>query len=303
MSRLVHPDFHQVFPVTTTKQVNKDPLSENFLPDWRNFIKESPYQTMPDWLEKIGSENKQGNISVEEGRGIIRKLVLKSFEAEYKVLLIWLPEMMNIASANALLKILEEPPVKTLFLLVCQNADKLLTTIISRTQHIRIRDFSDAEIRQHLIGLGVEEARARQIAHLSEGNLNEAFRLMKAEKNDLHDWFREWMRLCFKSDAVQLVELTEKFAKLAKEVQKNLLQYGLSMCREALVWQHGVEDLVRLEGEELNFVKGFSKVVKPENADLLYKYFNEAGFHLERNANPKILFFDVSLHIIGAMKS
>jgi DNA polymerase III subunit delta' len=303
MNKLVHPDFHQVFPVTTTKQVSKDPLSENFLPDWRKFVLENPYQCLPDWLDRIGADNKQGNISVEEARNILRKLVLKAYEAEYKVLLIWLPELMNVASANALLKILEEPPAKTLFLLVSQSPDKLLTTIISRTQGIRIRDFTDAEIRQYLTQkAGVEESRAAQISHLCEGNLDEAIRLSRAEKNDHHEWFREWMRQCFRADVSQLAEQTEKFAKLSKESQKNLFQYGLTMFREALVWQNGAETLVRLEGEELEFVKGFAKVVKPANSEVLYKHFNDACYHLERNANPKILFMDVSLITAGVIK-
>ncbi|MBC7920369.1 MAG: DNA polymerase III subunit delta [Ferruginibacter sp.] len=308
MNKLIHPDFHQVFPVTTTKHVSKDPLSEYFLADWRKFIQKSPYQTLSDWLDCIGSENKQGNISVEESRGILRKLSLKSYEAEYKVLLIWLPEMMNLASANALLKILEEPPAKTLFLLVCRSTDKLLTTVLSRTQGIRIRDFTDAEVRQHLTERqGVTAPRAAQIAHLCEGNLDEALRLSHADRNEdpgfrAHEWFREWMRHCFRNDAVQLVEQTEKFAKLSKESQKNLLHYGLTMFREALVWQHGAEGLVRLEGEALDFVKGFAKVVNPDNAERLYQYFNEAGYHLERNANPKILFLDVSLATARVIK-
>lgn len=303
MNKLIHPDFHQVFPVTTTKQVSKDPLSEHFLADWRKFIQASPYQSLSDWLDQIGAESKQGNIAVEEARNILRKLSLKAYEAEYKVLLIWLPEMMNSSSANALLKVLEEPPAKTLFLLVCQSTDKLLTTILSRTQGVRIRDFTDTEIRQHLTKrAGVEESRAAQIAHLSEGNLNEALRLSRSEKNEHHEWFREWMRLCFKADVTQLVEQTEKFAKLSKEMQKTLMQYGLTMCREALVWQHGAESLVRLEGDELNFVKGFAKVINAGNAETLYKYFNDACFHLERNANPKILFLDVSLSAAVTIK-
>jgi DNA polymerase-3 subunit delta' len=303
MNKLVHPDFHQVFPVTTTKQVTKDPLSDSFLPDWRKFVLESPYQCLPDWLDRIGAENKQGNISVEEARNIIRRLSLKAYEAAYKVLMIWLPELMNNASANALLKILEEPPAKTLFLLVCQNTDKLLTTILSRTQGVRIRDFSDVEIRQYLVRkAGVDEIRASQIAHLCEGNMNEAIRLSRAEKNDHHEWFREWMRQCFRADVTQLVDQTEKFAKLSKESQKNLFQYGLTMFREALVWQQGAESLVRLEGDELEFIKGFAKVVKPGNSEVLYKHFNDACYHLERNANAKILFMDVSLITAGVIK-
>jgi DNA polymerase-3 subunit delta' len=304
INKFIHPDVHFVFPVATTKKVTKDPLSENFLPEWRNFLKANVYACLTDWCSYIGTENKQPNISAEESRSIIQKLSLKAYEAQYKVLIIWLPELLNITSANALLKILEEPPPKTVFLLVSQSVEKLLSTILSRTQLIRIRSFNNLEIEKVLIQKhGIEARRATQIAYLSDGNLQQALELGKESVNDNHELFREWMRLCFRANFTGLVEWMEKFAKMSKESQKSLLMYGIEMVRETLVWPYKEARLVRLEGEELTFIEGFSKVITPAKAEGVYNQLNEACFHLERNASAKIVFLDTSLAISGIIKS
>ncbi len=304
INKLIHPDVHFVFPVAATKKVSKDPLSENFLPEWRTFLKDHVYAPLSDWCNFIATENRQPNISAEESRSIIRKLSLKAYEAEYKVLILWLPELLNNSSANALLKILEEPPPKTVFLLVSQNIDKLLTTILSRTQLIKIRAFNNQEIWQVLVdNAGVEAKRAAQIAYLSDGNLQEALRLSKEAVNDNHVLFRDWMRFCFKANFTELVAYTEMFAKMSKEGQKSLLLYGLEMLREALVSPYKEARLVRLEGEELTFAEGFSKVLTQAKAESLYNQLNEACFHLERNGSAKIIFLDTSLAIAGIIKS
>ena len=303
LNKLIHPDFHQIFPVATTKKVSSNPLSENFLPDWRNFLKESPYNCLSDWLAFIGTENKQANISAEESRQVIGKLSLKAFEAQYKVLLLWLPEMLHVSAANALLKILEEPPPKTVFLLVSLQPDKVLTTIRSRTQLVQIRAFSDGEIAQVLTAAhGVEPRRAAQIAQLSDGNLNRALRLTGDSREDHHEMFRNWMNLCAMRKYADLVEWTEKFSKLSRDAQKNLMQYGIGMIREALVWSQQERGLVRLEGEELAFVERFSKIMTLEKAEWLYEQLNEACFHLERNGNPKIVFLDTSLTVAAGIR-
>jgi DNA polymerase III subunit delta' len=304
INKLVHPDVHMVFPVATTKKVTKDPLSQHFLAEWRTFVRDNPYACLSDWLTLIGTENKQPNISAEESRQVIQRLSLKAFEARYKVLLLWLPECLHTTSANALLKILEEPPPFTVFLLVGQSIDQLLTTIISRTQLVKIRAFSDQEIQAELMRkLGLDEKRALQIAHLSDGDLNEAYRLSREIKNDNHALFRDWMRLCFRASFTELVEWSEKFHKMSKDSQKGLMQYGISMVREALVWPYREAQLVRLAGDELVFVEGFAKLMNPEKAETLYTHLNDACYHLERNASPKIVFLDTSLTIAGMIKS
>lgn len=305
MGKLAHPDLHQIFPVAATKKIAKDPLSENFLPDWRVFLKQNPYADLTDWLDHIGTENRQPQISAEESRRIIQRLSLKPYEAEYKVLLLWLPELLNTTSANALLKILEEPPARTLFLLVSQAPDKVLATILSRTQLVRIRAFTDQEVAQALVARkNATPVRAAQIAYLAEGNLNHALRLDAEAKNDQHESFGDWMRLCFQLEKrlPELVRTTDKLAALPREAQKSLLHYGINMVREALLCTFQEPSLVRLEGEEMVFVQNFSKVITEHKAGRLFAYLNDAVFHLERNANPRIVFLDTSLQIAGAIR-
>lgn len=304
INKYIHPDLHFVFPVAATKKISKDPLSEHFMLEWRNYLKENLYGSLSDWCNYIGTENKQPIISAEESRAIIQKLSLKAYEARFKVLLIWLPEHMNITSANALLKILEEPPPRTVFLLVSQSIDKLLATILSRTQLIRIRPFTSQEIWNVLVDTKqVEAKRAAQIAYLSDGSLQEAFRLIKETLNDNHVWFRDWMRLCFRANFTELVEWAEKFSKMSREGQKNVLAYGIGIVRETLVYPYKDVKLTRLEGEELSFIEGFAKVINAKKAELLYNQFNDASYHLERNASSKIVFLDTSLAITGIIKS
>lgn len=303
MGKLIHPDFHHIFPTATTKKV-KEADSESYMPLWRDFLKQSPYKTLADWLEFIGVEgNKQGNISAEEARKVIQKVSLMAYEAEYKILIIWQPEQLNQSSANALLKILEEPPSKTLFLLVCNNANKLLATILSRTQRIAIPSFSDDDIVQYLVAkLAVDDRRAKQIAYLSEGNLSKAVELSTAQENDQHSWFANWMRMAYKPDISSLVKLADTFDAFPKEQQKGLIEYSLSVFRDLLLWQNGANSLVRLEGDELTFVQNFSKAVKQEAIEAVVQELNDAHYHLERNARAKILHLDLSLTIARLFK-
>jgi DNA polymerase-3 subunit delta' len=304
-NKLAHPDINFVFPISTTKQVPKDPMSSLFMKDWRTFVLENPYGSINEWGNHIGAENKQLNISADESRNIVKTLSLKAFEAEYKILLIWHPENMHVSAANAILKILEEPPAKTIFLLVTNNSEKLLTTILSRTQKIKIRTFTDEEIKQGLITMNqLDEKKAGQLAYMADGSLNEAFRLHKEVEEDHHVFFRDWMRICYKrNNLADLVEWGEVFHKMGREVQKSLLQYGLNMLRETLVFNYGGNELVRLQNDDLKFVEGFSKVMGESKIEGISKEINDAYYHIERNANSKIVFLDLSLTISGIFKS
>ena len=301
--KLIFPDLHFVFPTSTTKEKTKDVSSATFMKEWRAFVQENPYAIMTDWGSYFGGENKQLSISVDESRNIIKTLTLKSFEGEYKILILWLPEMMNASSANALLKILEEPPVKTLFLLVTQDAEKIITTILSRTQMVKIRSFTDEEISEQLqTKKGLEEKKAKQIAYLADGNMNEAYRLVNEIEEDNQEMFREWMRLCYKRDYIELVNWTDTFQKLGREAQKSYFQYGLNMLRETLVYRHAGNSLLRLQEHERDFIDKFSKVLDDTKVEIISKSLNEAYYHIERNANPKILFLDLSLTISGLIR-
>jgi DNA polymerase-3 subunit delta' len=296
MEKLIHPDLHFIFPIATSKKIDGK-TSEAFLPLWRTFLIENPYRTLPDWLDEISAENKQGNISVEEARGILRKLSVKSYEGEYKILLIWKPDIMNAASSNAILKILEEPPEKTLFLLVSDQSDKLLTTIISRTQRITIPVFSDEEVRTYLRQQNVSETVINQAAYLCDGNLSEALKLIREGEDDRSGWFAGWMRSCYKYDVSHLVKLADSYDVMNKEKQKGLLEYALRLFRDMLIWSHGAGDLLRVPQEELTFVQNFSKAVNFDSLEKMVDEVNAAHYHIERNVRAKMVFLDISLTI------
>lgn len=301
MTKLIHPDLHFIFPIAISKKIDGK-TSDSFLPIWREFIKESPYRTLPEWLDTIGAENKQGNISVEEARGVLKKLSIKSYEGEYKILLIWKAEIMNPSSANAILKILEEPPEKTLFILVTDHSDRLITTIISRTQRINIPIFKDAEIQQYLSEKDVPEKQAEQITFLSDGNLSKALALLSEKQEDTSVWFADWMRACFKYDVAKLVKMADLYEDMNKEKQKATLEYALRMYRDMLIWGQGAGELLRVPAEELTFVKNFSKTVSFEAVEKMIDEINKAYLHVERNVKAKIVFLDLSLTIAPFFK-
>lgn len=294
MAKMVHPDIHHIFPTPSAKETILE-----LLPTWRKFLMESPYRSITDWLEFTGvTGNKQGIIPIKEAHNIIEKISLKAFESEYKILIIWQPELMNIESANSLLKLLEEPPAKTLFILVCNDTNRLLSTILSRTQRIMIPSFSDEETIGYLIEKeGITSERAKQVAYLSEGNLSKASELINSEGEGKYLWFSDWMRKAFKSDFATLIKLADEFDAFPKEYQKGMMEYGLNIFRDLLFWKNGAESLVRLEGEELIFVQNFSKVVKLEAIELIVNEISQTHYYLERNGRAKILHLDLSLTI------
>jgi DNA polymerase III subunit delta' len=299
MAKMVHPDIHHIFPTPSAKETILE-----LLPTWRKFLIESPYRSLTDWLEFTGvTGNKQGIIPIKEAHNIIEKVSLKAFEAEYKILIIWQPELMNIESANSLLKLLEEPPAKTLFILVCNDTNRLLTTILSRTQRIVIPAFTDEDVIGYLTKKeGVAYDRAKQVAYLSEGNLSKASELANYEGESKHQWFANWMRMSFKPDLVALVKLADEYDAFPKEYQKGMLEYGLNIFRDLLLWKNGAETLVRLEGEELIFVQNFSKAVKAEAIELIVNELSQTHYYLERNGRAKILHLDLSLTIARMFK-
>ncbi|RCR67507.1 DNA polymerase III subunit [Larkinella punicea] len=297
MNKLVHPDLSIIFPVAGSKVT-----SETFMADWRKFVAKHPYRVLDEWLAAISI--KQGNIPVEEARELMGKLSLKAYEGEYKIVLIWCAENLHTATANALLKLLEEPPARTLFLLVTNQSDKLLITILSRTQRVAVQAFSDDEVAMHLRQhLNLPEKRAREMAYLADGNLSEAIRLSEEEPeqkdgepgSDRHAWFAEWMRFCYRQDLIALVKQADGFDALGKEKQRGLLDYSLNLCRDLFLWKHGVNELLRLPAEERTFVENFGKVLEPEHLEHMVGNLNEAVFHIERNVRAKMVMMDLSL--------
>ncbi len=303
-AKLAHPDLNFIVPVTTTKTVAKDAVSSKFMAEWRTFVLDNPYQGLNDWMQHIGAENKQGNISKDEAVQILKLVSLKAFEARFKIVVLWLPELMHPAAANAVLKLLEEPPPATIFLLVSHAPEQLLPTIISRVQPVVVRPFSEDDLTAHLhTRYHVPEAKARQIAQLADGSLGAA--LASRDSNAEHDYFEffvKWMRQAYSQKAAEILKHSEEFQKLGRENQKELLSYSLALLRKVLLFGIDPKFVPYLPAAEQDFVAKFSKLVTPRNADLLTKELTEAHYHIERNANAKMVFVDSSLRMGGFLK-
>ncbi len=250
----------------------------------------------------MDAENKQANINIAECHQILQKLSLKPFEGEYKVLIMWLPEYLD-KEGNALLKIIEDPPHKTLFLLVAQNQEQILSTILSRTQLVKVPAFSDQVVESYLLDRGVSPEKAKQIAFLSDGNLQTAQNLLKDLENDNFQLFTDWMRICFGDKGNAMIDFVETIAKSGRENQKAFLRYGIHFLRECLLILSGASDLVRLpEAEQVVAINFAQKVLSLAKAEAIVAELEKAHYHIGRNANPKILFLDVSLQFVKILK-
>ncbi|MEM7549001.1 MAG: DNA polymerase III subunit delta [Bacteroidota bacterium] len=304
--KLIHPDLHFSFPVASTAKISKssDLISQKFLKLWREAISQNNFLSIEDWLNHIGAESKQANISKEESRQIIKSLSLKAFEGEYKIMIIWLPEFMHPSAANGLLKILEEPPEKTVFLLVSTDPDKLLGTIISRVQAKSIPLFNKEELEGFLIqNHGLDQKKAGEIARISDGNVNQAVKLINHVEDENHQNFQQWLRNCYSKAFGELVSDAESFHKMTKVSQKGYISYGLNVLRETLLARSGIEVLNKVQDDELKFVQNLGKTLSIEAVESISHIFNEALYHLERNASPKILFLDVSIKTSQILRS
>ncbi|MBP6756704.1 MAG: DNA polymerase III subunit [Bacteroidia bacterium] len=292
-SKLGHPDLHLVFPIAKSKEIK---TSNDLLLEFRECFLENPYITIHDWFNNINAENKQPLIPTEEASSILKKLAYTSYEGGYKVMLIWQPETMNADSANKLLKILEEPPEQTLFVLVCNHPDKLLTTILSRVQQLVFLKLDTEDITSGLVNqFGCQESLAKQAAFMCDGNYREA-QLLLQQNDDEHGFlqlFRSFMMISLNFDAIKAVSWIDETARAGREKQKQFLQYGLEIFRDCLMYNFGSVDLVRLSGDEKTFVTKFSKFINHRNYEKITTEFNSSFYYIERNANPKILFMDL----------
>ncbi len=301
-----HPDIHFIFPTATNKE-HKDRekvSSKLFLAHWRKLLIEKPYFDYFDWLAAIEIENKQANINAEDCNDIIRTLGLKSYESPYKIMIIYMVEKLNYAAAPKLLKIVEEPPGNTLFLMISENKDRIINTILSRTQIQKVPLPDEALVAETLANsYGLEQKKAARVAFMTDGIITDALRLIQAGEGHLADFdsFREWMRFCYKNDTAKILKWVEKTAHDGREKQKSFLQYGLKIYRLCLLNNYDADDLIRLEGEEKGFLEGFSPFIHHQNAIDVVEAFNTAIMHLERNANPRILFADLSFQLSRLM--
>jgi DNA polymerase-3 subunit delta' len=298
--KYIHPDTNFVFPLGNIKgDKDEDRFKAEILKTWRQFLLEQPFGNLNDWANFYGGEDKQAIISREESREIIKTLSLKPFESSFKVMIIWQPEYMHPSAANGILKILEEPPPNTFFLLVTNYAERLLPTIISRTQRVLVPLLSDEEIESHLrTRKDIDDSRISEIVQLADGNLNLALNLIDREEEDSnHARFSDWMRDCFKKDYPKLVNKADEFHELDKLNQRIFLQYSLSMMREVILYLAGAKAINRAKGGELKFVQDFSKVLDVEKLDRANQLINESAYFLERNGSAKMIFLDLSLQL------
>ncbi len=304
-AQLAHPDLHFAFPVANTQSSKRHAVSDHYLQQWREFVREQPYGNLFDWYRCIGIEKKQGQIGVDEAHDMVQKLSLKSYEGGYKVMIVWMAERMNIPAANKLLKLIEEPPAKTVLILVAEDEEQLLQTILSRCQVLHFPPLPEAIITEGLIDRGSSREEATQIAQEANGNFNRALDLMLNDSEDLvfERWFVQWTRTAFKAKGNkgaihELILWSEEIAKTGRETQKKFLAYCLSVIRQALLLNYRAESLVYMKMRQPDFqLQKFAPFVHENNIQPMVRELEDAMYHVERNGNARIIFTDLSIKL------
>jgi DNA polymerase III subunit delta' len=306
-SQLIHPDLHFVFPVASTKDSGKDPVSDDFLPRWRECVIANPYMSLFQWYENIGIENKQGSISKNESLQIIKKLSFKNFEAVYKVMIIWMAEKMNIFASSKLLKILEEPPRNTVFILISENPGQIIPTISSRCQLIKINKIDKRSMEQAIrqkTGI-TEQDRLDELVRMSDGNYLQLLESLEGAEDKRHNFemFIKLMRLCFAIDIPGISGWIDGMAGRGREKQKQFLQYALHITRGNFMLNIKAGNIDLLSGEEKDFAAKFSAFIHQGNVHSFYDELNKAYSHIEFNGYSRLIFFDLALRIAKLLKT
>ncbi|MCR5659047.1 MAG: DNA polymerase III subunit delta [Bacteroidales bacterium] len=306
VQKLVHPDLHFVIPTNTTKSVKSNPESDLFMEEWREFtLKNNGYFNDTDWYAFLDIENKQGYMSVRDAASLLRKLSVKSYEGEYKIAIIWMAEKMRVDTANKLLKLLEEPPEKTVFLLIAEDQEELLATIKSRTALMKIPAIEANAIEKGLVErLHCQPCQAHDAAMISEGNWINACHLMQdsEEHKFFFTTFQQWMRLCFKAAYSELIDFSANIKTLGRERQKELLDYGLRIIHNSLLFNNNLAEIVMLPEDEKSFNAKFAPFVNPANLAQIANLLDEAIRQIERNGNAQIIFTDVGFKMVGLLR-
>jgi len=300
-----HPDMHFAFPVANSDKAKSHAVSDNYIQEWRNFMAEQPYGNLFDWYRLIEIEKKQGQIGVDEAQAVLKKLSLKSYEGGYKVMIIWMAERMNTAASNKLLKLIEEPPDKTVFILLCQDEEQIIQTIKSRCQVLHFPPLAEEAIVTGLIDKGATKEEAMRVAHEANGNFNKALDLFNNDSEDLvfEKWFVQWVRSAFKAKGNkaaihELILWSEELAKTGRETQKKFLHYCIMVMRQALLLNYGAEELaymkIHVDGFQL---KKFAPFIHENNILPIVEELENAIYHVERNGNAKIIFTDLSIKL------
>ncbi len=305
-SKQAHPDLHFLYPITGTKEFDKDPMSVMFLGHWRKIIeKYKGFFTINEWYEQIGIENKQGLINTADCNELIRKLSYTSYESEYKVMIIWLVEKIHHQGANKILKILEEPPDKTLFILITEQQEQILPTILSRTQLLKFPKYSDEEIKSGVMSIhSCTPEQAVTATGLADGNMIEAYRIVSEgeSQKELFLLFRDWMRACFREDLLNISKVADELKDNGREFTKRFFQYALRIARYCTHKNYNLKEYIHAEGEEMEFVMKFSPYINPLNVEYFINEFNTAIYHIERNAHIPMMVMDISLKSMKWLK-
>ncbi len=298
--QMVHPDIHFSYPVIPKKSGDK-PKSTDFAGEWREFIQQSPYGNVYEWLQFIGAENKQGNITAEECNDIIRQLSLKSFESEYKILIMWMPEYLG-KEGNKLLKLIEEPPANTLFILVAESEEQILPTILSRTQLVKVPLLENADVEKALIERNqTPPEQAQQAAGIAQGDYHEALQLLQHSEEDWLSLLREWMNVALKDNQTGQVKWVDEVSKLGREKQKQFLRYFNHLLEQCLRLRILGSGNLSLSISETDFAQRLNKIASVTQQQAILTELDKASYYIERNANGKMLFHALTikmLHII-----
>ncbi|CAN5346917.1 DNA polymerase III subunit delta' [soil metagenome] len=301
-----HPDLHFAFPVATTDKIKSHPVSSNFLDSWRQFLKDLPYGSLFDWYLRLGIENKQGQLGVDEAQEIMRSLSLKSYEGGYKVMIIWMAEKMNIACSNKLLKLIEEPPDKTLFILIAEDEEQIIQTIKSRCQILRFPPLSEAAIAEKLVKDHNETPQeARKISIQANGSFSNAMQILQKDSGEdiFESLFIKWVRTAFKAKGnaasiLDLITWSDEIAVMGRETQKSFLLYCLNFFRQAMLLNYKAESLVYMEINEPSFkLQKFAPFIDGLNINDITKEIETALYHIERNGNARLILTDLSIKL------
>ena len=303
LEKMEHPDLHFTYPTIKLPSMSSDhkPVSDDFAREWHELIMDGPYFTMDQWMQAMGGENQQAIITAGESDDLVRKLSLKSSQGGYKVSIVWLPERMNIECANKLLKLIEEPPQQTVFIMVCEEPDKLLETIRSRVQRIDVRKIETADLQLALVERrGISEDAARRIARLANGNWLKALDELQvgSENEQFLDMYISLMRLAYQRKIKDLRRWSEAMAGFGREKQKRWLTFFLRMARENFMYNFKQEELVYMTQKEEDFARNFARFVNEGNILAINELANRAIRDIGQNANAKIVFFDLALQMI-----
>ncbi len=306
ISKLSFPDLHFVFPVPPTGSSSVKAVSDTFFQKWTQFVLQTPYGNYQQWIDFVNEgKNSQGVIRADESSEIIKKLSMKAFNAEYKIMIIWQAEKMNIEAANRLLKLIEEPYEKTLFILIAESSEFILPTILSRTQLVKVSRIGDDELAaglQNLLKLNSDNAKS--LARISEGDLNRAIQYgnSSADLQQNFELFKKLMRVSFSFKIQDMVRLAEELGGLGRERQKSFLTYSERMVRENLIMNRRIQSLARFTNEEAEFAQNFSAFIHPKNTMLITQELDRAFYHISRNASGKIVFCDTIFKIGKALR-